>query len=163
MFEDLIPDLQEFARALLDAAGQAGLQPRVTSTRRTYAAQSRLYKRFLAGQSPYPAAPPGTSAHEFGYAFDMVTSPLDALQDVGYTWETWGGIWGGHFGDEVHFEFPGFVAPSQTPAQILNAAAGLLPGPAGILASVSPTPIFVYDPQRTFNWKDFFDPGHFFH
>lgn len=163
MFEDLIQEMQPFARSLVSAAGAAGLQPRVTSTRRTYAAQARLYRRFLAGLSPYPAAPPGTSSHEFGYAFDMVCTPLESLSDVGYTWETWGGIWGGNFGDEVHFEFPGFVVPSQLPAQVAGAAASLLPGPAGILASVSPEPLFVYDPKRTFNWRDFFDPGHFFH
>src|SRR5882672_5300486 len=114
MFEDLIPDFQEPARELLQAAGSAGLQPRVTSTRRTQAAQARLYRRWLSGLSPLPAAPPGTSAHEYGFAFDMVVTPWEALADVGYTWQTWGGVWGGDR-DPVHFEYPGFVIPAQEP------------------------------------------------
>jgi hypothetical protein len=111
MFEDLIPELQQSARELVLAAGQAGLVPRVTSTRRSSTQQARLYRRWLAGLSPLPAAPPGTSAHEFGYAFDMVVSPWAALADVGYTWQQWGGIWGGDQ-DPVHFQFPGFVVPT---------------------------------------------------
>jgi D-alanyl-D-alanine carboxypeptidase-like protein len=140
MFEDLIPELQEPARALVEAAGSAGLQPRVTSTRRSATQQARLYRRFLAGQAGFPVAPPGTSAHEFGWAFDMVTSPMEALADVGYTWQTWGGVWGP--GDAVHFEYPGFVPPTEgdqrngaqggafTPNlydKILNFATGFIP------------------------------------
>jgi hypothetical protein len=85
MFEELIPDIQEPARELVRAAGAAGLHPRVTSTIRGRTEQARLYRRFQAGLAKYPVAPPGTSAHEFGYAFDMVCTPLDALADVGYT------------------------------------------------------------------------------
>jgi hypothetical protein len=110
MFGDLIPELQQPARELVDAAARSGLQPRVTSTRRSSTQQARLYRRFLAGASPLPAAPPGTSAHEFGYAFDMVCSPWESLWDVGYTWESWGGIWG-RDQDPVHFQYPGFVPP----------------------------------------------------
>lgn len=51
-------------------------------------------------------APPGFSAHEYGWAFDLVVSPFDAIYDVGYTWEQWGGAWGGKK-DVVHFELPG--------------------------------------------------------
>ncbi len=105
----LIPELIPYARDLVDAAGAAGLQPRVTSTRRSYADQKRLYNRHLAGLSPYPAAPPGHSAHEYGWAFDMIVSPLSALADVGDYWEQNGGVWGGHIGDDVHFEYPGFL------------------------------------------------------
>ena len=111
MFEDLIPELQPFAAALVRAAGDAGLLPRVTSTRRSHALQKKLYDRFLSGASQYPALPPGRSAHEYGYAFDLVVSPMSALEDVGYTWEQWGGIWGGHASDPIHFEYPGFVPP----------------------------------------------------
>lgn len=111
LFDDLIPELQPFARLLFDAAARGGLQPRVTSTRRSRSQQAKLYARFRAGQSPYPALPPGLSAHQFGYAFDMVS--LD-LADVGYTWQTWGGKWGGK-ADPVHFEFPGFSPPADDP------------------------------------------------
>src|SRR5438445_13818096 len=68
----LIPALRPYARQLLLVAGNNGLQPRITSTRRSHTEQARLYRRFLAGQNPYPVAPPGQSAHEFGYASDMM-------------------------------------------------------------------------------------------
>jgi hypothetical protein len=114
MFEDLIPELQAPARELVNACGSSGLVPKVTSTRRSHSAQARLYRRWLSGLSPLPAAPPGTSAHEFGYAFDLVVSPWEALADVGYTWESWGGVWGGDK-DPVHFQYPGFLVPPIDP------------------------------------------------
>jgi len=107
----LIPDLQPFARELVRAAGAAGLMPRVTSTLRTTAEQTRLYRRFQSGLQSLPVAPPGTSAHEFGYAFDLLVTPYEALSDAGDYWKSMGGIWGGEFNDPVHFEFPGFHAP----------------------------------------------------
>ncbi len=103
---ELVPELREPALALAAAAGEARLNPRFTSTRRTRAQQTRLYRNFLAGLSPFPVAAPGTSAHEYGEAFDMIVSPYEALADVGYTWESWGGSWGGER-DPVHFELPG--------------------------------------------------------
>jgi D-alanyl-D-alanine carboxypeptidase-like protein len=116
---DLVDELQPFARALVDAAGSAGLQPRVTSTVRTSSEQRRLYNRFLAGQAGYPVVPPGFSAHEYGLAFDLVVSPMDALADVGYTWKQWGGGWSPT--DAVHFELPG---ASQWAAEQGRAQAG---------------------------------------
>lgn len=112
--DDLQPDLAPFARELVRAAGAARLLPRVTSTRRSNAEQQRLYRRFLAGQQPYPVARPGTSAHEYGWAFDMVVSPMSALPDVGAYWQELGGVWGGNPTragsgyDPVHFEYPGW-------------------------------------------------------
>ena len=105
----LIPEFQPYARALVDAAGSAGLQPRVTSTLRSRAEQTRLYRRYLEGLSQFPAAPPGRSAHEFGFALDMVVSPMEYLPAVGAWWQSLGGVW--HPSDVVHFEFPGFQVP----------------------------------------------------
>ncbi len=102
----LVPELQPFALALVNAAGAAGLLPRVTSTLRSASEQARLYRRYVEGNSPYPAAPPGTSAHEFGEAFDLIVSPYEALGDVGAFWESMGGTWGAQR-DPVHFELPG--------------------------------------------------------
>lgn len=110
----LIPELQPYARQLVQVCTQYGLMPTVTSTLRTLREQVFLYKRYIQGQSQYPAAKPGTSAHEFGWAFDMTVQPLAALSDVGRLWESWGGVWGGHYSDPVHFEYPGF--PAQPPA-----------------------------------------------
>src|SRR5260370_16951823 len=119
MFEDLIPELQEAERQLLQAAGEAGLQHRVTSTRRSATQQARLYRRWLAGLSPLPAAPPGTSAHEFGYAFDMVVSPFEALSDVGYTWHQSGGVCPTSRAP-LPFEFPLSLHPLSPPPDLVH-------------------------------------------
>ena len=106
-FAALVPELRPFAEQLLNAATAAGFQPVVTSTRRTYAQQKVLWDRYQAGRSKYPAAPPGGSAHEYGWAFDMDVYPHDALwTDVGPYWQAMGGTWGGDR-DPVHFELPG--------------------------------------------------------
>lgn len=107
--EALIPELQEPAGALYDLAARAGVQPRITSTVRTRAEQSRLYRRFLSGGSAFPAAPPGLSAHEYGYAFDMVVAGEENQFDLGAVWQSWGGVWSSK--DFVHFEYPGFKPP----------------------------------------------------
>lgn len=110
----LDPELQPFARALVEEAGAARLMPRVTSTLRSRAEQERLYARYQRGQSEFPVAPPGTSAHEFGAAFDMVVTPFDALGDVGALWQQWGGVWGAQR-DPVHFELPGWRREVEQP------------------------------------------------
>lgn len=116
----LFPEFVPFARDFVDQVGAAGLQPRITSTRRSYAEQKRLYARFMAGQSQYPAAKPGTSAHEFGYAFDMIVSPYDYLWQLGDLWTQAGGVW--HETDPIHFEYPGFkeYLRSQNTVDMLN-------------------------------------------
>jgi hypothetical protein len=109
----LIPELRAPAAALEQLAARAGVSPRITSTRRSRSEQTRLYRRFLAGGSQYPVAPPGTSAHEYGYAFDMVVIGAENQADLGQVWQSWGGVWGK--ADPIHFEYPGFsssVAPS---------------------------------------------------
>ena len=116
---DLIPDLQPWAQKLYDVAVQANVKPRITSTTRTYAEQERLYNLYKAGKSRYPAAPPGTSPHEYGYAFDMVVDNDVDQADLGIVWVSWNGVYGGN-ADPIHFEYPGFktanplVAPSQS-------------------------------------------------
>jgi len=112
----LDPQIRDAARALVNAASAAGLQPRVTSTLRSHAEQVRLYRRYLAGAAGFPVAPPGQSAHEYGFAFDMVVSPMEALADVGYTWQTWGGGW--NPGDAIHFELLG--ATDQLKNQVVD-------------------------------------------
>lgn len=129
----LIEPLQPFAKALINLGGRAGVQPRVTSTLRTRTQQQRLYDGFLRGESKYPVAPPGTSAHEFGYAFDMVADNTEDLHDLGTVWKGWGGIWSPT--DEVHFEFPGFRA-SDFPEQ------------AKTLQELDQTPWWLWSPQK---------------
>src|SRR6267143_1943685 len=106
LFDELSPELAPFARDLVYASDVAGLQPRITSTNRTHSQQARLYRSYLANpQRAYPVAPPGYSSHEYGEAFDMVVTSMEALADVGYTWQQWGGGW--NPADAIHFELPG--------------------------------------------------------
>lgn len=103
----LIPELMPYAQALVDAARRAGLQPRITSVRRSRLTQESLYRRWLNGTSPYPAAPPGTSKHEVGLAFDITLSDMRRLRDLGTAWESFGDgfVWGGRFHDPIHFDY----------------------------------------------------------
>lgn len=106
----LVPELQPFVEIFIQVLGAAGLQPRITSTYRSRAEQSRLRRRYEAGLQPYFVALPGHSAHEYGLAFDLVVTPLSALAAAGELWESWGGRWGGRgrhgHPDPVHFEYP---------------------------------------------------------
>jgi len=104
--DSLVDELRDAARELDAAVWASGLQGRFTSTRRSRAEQTRLYRAYVSGRHPFPVAPPGASAHEYGEAFDYLVSPSDAQEDVGYTWQQWGGVWGGR-SDVVHFELPG--------------------------------------------------------
>lgn len=90
--------LVPFADGLYRVAIQYRLNPRITSTFRSYASQERLYRRYLRGESRFPAAPPGRSAHEKGLAFDMVS---DDNEWLGAVWNNWGGKWSPT--DSVHF------------------------------------------------------------
>jgi LAS superfamily LD-carboxypeptidase LdcB len=101
-FAGLHPGLQPYAEALYQWAEANGYRPRVTSVRRTRQQQEVLYRRYLAGLSTFPAAPPGSSLHEQGLAFDMVTTDPAA---IGAVWNGAGGRW--FPGDWVHFEYRG--------------------------------------------------------
>ena len=73
----------------------------VTSVYRSKSEQIKLWNN--RATNPYPVAPPGTSKHEHGLAWDMV-GPPEQLEQAGRVWESWGGRWGGRFGDSIHFE-----------------------------------------------------------
>jgi LAS superfamily LD-carboxypeptidase LdcB len=104
----LHPLLVPWAQQLVRFGQELGLNPIVTSVRRSYASQRRLYdlrQRTLAGtlrpgEKPqrYPVAKPGTSDHEFGLAWDMVS---DDNARLGAIWRSWGGQWSPS--DSVHF------------------------------------------------------------
>jgi hypothetical protein len=105
----LVDEIRDAARELDAAVANSGLVGRFTSTYRSRAEQERLYRAFISGRHNYPVAPPGSSAHEYGEAFDYVVSPAEYQRDVGLTWVSWGGEWGGA-ADVVHFELPGASA-----------------------------------------------------
>lgn len=103
----LDPDLRQGLQELSQLVASAGAVLTVTSTVRSAKDQDFLWRRYRQGSSVLPAAPPGHSAHEYGWAFDAVVSPSDLQTAVGKAWGTyWGGKWGGSR-DPVHFELPG--------------------------------------------------------
>ncbi len=106
-FDALDPELRGALQDLQAWLGQQGVLSTVTSTVRSARDQDFLWRRYKRGDSPLPAAPPGHSAHEYGWAFDMIVSPDNLQRAVGRAWERlWGGKWGGTR-DPVHFELPG--------------------------------------------------------
>ncbi len=100
----LDPALQRGLDYMKQVARQYGVGFTVTSTRRSVTDQRRLYRAYVSGRSKYPAAPPGTSAHELGLAFDAVVQPERYQSWFGALWERLGGEWGGRYNDEVHFQ-----------------------------------------------------------
>jgi hypothetical protein len=102
MTAGLQPWLKPYADWLVSYGAQRGMAPRVTSTYRSWETQRRLYASWRAGQSEFPAAPPGRSWHQYGRAFDMVTSPMSRLSELGDVWRRMGGRW--YPSDPIHFE-----------------------------------------------------------
>jgi hypothetical protein len=125
--DGLDANLRAAALALDGVVRDNGRVGKFTSTVRSRAEQSRLYRRFLAGLSQFPALPPGQSAHEYGLAFDYIVEPLsaDTQQQLGEIWQSWGGGWSPT--DAVHFELPGA-------SDFALAAARAIAGPQSILS-----------------------------
>jgi len=103
----LIPELRPAAQWLADYGRSLDPHLRVTSVRRGYVEQAKLYDRYRRGESILPAAPPGHSKHEHGLAFDMARVNADPRSDqllayLGAIWTEIGGTW--HPSDPVHFE-----------------------------------------------------------
>ena len=68
----LHPQLAPYFEQLYAIATSVDPAARITSAKRSNAEQWRLYRRWLAGQSKYPVAVPGTSYHEHGRAIVAV-------------------------------------------------------------------------------------------
>ena len=104
-FNGLHPQLRPWAEYLAAVAKYNGISVQITSTLRTASEQRALYARYLRGESDLPAAPPGTSSHELGLAFDVVFGGNyrgPAQEALGQLWRSWGGRWAGSV-DPVHF------------------------------------------------------------
>ena len=103
----LDPKLRHHAEVFFRAAHRRFPGLVVTSARRTYAEQARLYRASLEGKNNgLPATPPGGTSHERGLAWDMARINLDPLTDgvlrqLGAEWRHLGGSW--WEGDPVHF------------------------------------------------------------
>lgn len=85
----LAPELRDAVAYALEVARERGIPVTVTSLGRTSSQQRRLWQRYQGclqrgarvwpgnpdRQCRYPAAPPGRSAHEGGWAFDSWVPP----------------------------------------------------------------------------------------
>lgn len=96
-FSGLQPWLRPYAQLLFSYVQPHGV--RVTSTYRSHTEQLRLWNN--RHNNPYPVAPPGTSYHEYGRAWDMV-GPEEVLRWAGAVWRSWGGYW--TEADKIHFQ-----------------------------------------------------------
>jgi hypothetical protein len=94
----LEPWLRPWAEWLVAVAGAYG-DVRVTSVRRSRTQQLALWNN--RHNNPYPVAPPGSSYHEYGRAWDMV-GPDWLLTWAGALWKSVGGRWSAR--DPIHFE-----------------------------------------------------------
>lgn len=106
----LHPQFRPYAEALLAYARDIDPRFTITSAWRSHMDQAALYAKWLKGQNPYPALPPGKSSHELGLAVDMARLGVDASTDevlaqVGEAWRRAGGHWPGAL-DPVHFAAP---------------------------------------------------------
>lgn len=72
----LHPALAPWFEALVAGAQRIDGTVRVTSGYRSITQQSLLYRRYLAGQASFPAAPPGRSYHNYGRAIDVIALSL---------------------------------------------------------------------------------------
>lgn len=97
---ELQPWLEPYATWFVRYLTQLGQRPTVTSVFRSRAVQEVLYRRYISGQSEYPAAPPGQSWHEHRRAFDIV---VDDPELAGRIWRQMGGTWAGP-ADPIHFQ-----------------------------------------------------------
>ncbi len=130
--DQLDPDLRAAIAELSQWLGSQRVILTITSTVRSARDQDFLWRRYQKGLSGgLPAAPPGHSAHEYGWAFDAVVSPVEYQEAVGRAWEQmWGGKWGNRR-DPVHFELPG----ASELAWQLGEQEGTAPAPADTLGA----------------------------
>ena len=103
----LHPQLIPWAKWLRDVGKYYDGRLVVTSAFRSMRKQQELYCKWRSGKSPYPAAPPGQSMHNYGLAFDMARIGVNPRQDpllayLGEVWQMVGGVYGKE-ADPVHF------------------------------------------------------------
>ncbi len=94
----------------------------VVSTRRSCEEQNGLYEQGRSEAGDVVTKAPGCKSwHVAGRAFDIQIAPgatCDAYLEMGQEWERMGGVWGGRWGDCVHFEWhPGISISKVCPDQ----------------------------------------------
>lgn len=117
--QDLQPDIREMCRLFLNKCRRHGIRVFVVHTLRTMEEQALLYaKGRTRPGSVVTRAKPGSSAHNWGLAFDVAFRPKDNPRGVTWVgpWKKVGAIgeelglaWGGRwrkFPDRPHFQHP---------------------------------------------------------
>lgn len=122
----LHPPFKNLALAFLEACDKAGFRLRVTYGMRTLAEQAELYAQGRTKPGKIVTnAKPGSSAHNYGAAIDVVFLKADGQVDWNGPWEKIGKIgtdlglvWGGNFKsfvDRPHFEWANWRSLRQAP------------------------------------------------
>lgn len=102
----LHPEVERRVAAMLDLLRRAGVRATITSGFRSIGKQQELFERAARGFSKLPAAKPGFSTHNYGFAVDIVLS--GAPQSVlGEAARAVGLVWAGK-NDPVHVDAFGF-------------------------------------------------------
>lgn len=105
--------LRPNAEWALAVANYYGVRPRVTSVYRSWHEQAELRERYEAGIHPYPVARPGTSAHNYGLAWDSVLpEPYASSPEWQRWWEAVREAAGFNVpsNDDIHAELPNWAA-----------------------------------------------------
>jgi len=97
---------------MLTAARRERLSVTITSKFRSIKKQKQLWDKFQRGESRFPAARPGFSMHNYGFAFDAVVTRGGTQRDLGEIASRHGLIWAGPK-DRVHFDAFGFTLWNQ--------------------------------------------------
>jgi hypothetical protein len=96
----LTPHTKRGLAILLDTFRGLGYSATYTSGYRSVAKQRQLYAAYRSGRSALPAAPPGSSEHNYGLAVDVVTNAPDSVKL--FAADVAGLVWFGP-GDYVHY------------------------------------------------------------
>lgn len=88
-------------------ARRARMSVTITSQFRSIQKQAQLRRRFEQGLSRFPAARPGFSMHNYGFAFDAVVTRNGTQKDLGRIAARHQLVWAGP-SDSVHFDPFGF-------------------------------------------------------
>lgn len=101
----LSPSVRTHAELTLEWARYYGIPVTITSTYRSWNEQQTLYSRYLRGESRWPAAAPGQSAHNWGLAWDSFVRPTD---QPAWNWLRRALGWNVPERDEIHAAVPGW-------------------------------------------------------
>ncbi len=99
----LSPSVRTHAALTLEWAAYYRIPVVITSTFRSWNEQQVLYDKWLRGDSRWPAAPPGRSAHNWGLAFDSVVRPE---HEAAWEWLRRALGWHVPLNDEIHAAVP---------------------------------------------------------